>query len=1052
LAPTTYRIGRYRWLYFIDRGQNNPRMNLRDLALLPCGPEEIEHLYCITLGINNAPGATAAGTTLMREFGLSIKCEYAYDSRSGDIGSKTCAVIFPADKSPRDFDDFVARQVSRGRPGCHLIRKASEKQVEVHGSYSSDAYCYFGLYAQIRRFLPHNIEPKAIDKIEIQGEPATIHETPLSMSLRLTSGQVAKVDRFLAAAYGDEHRLEGRFVQVSCDNDFEALTFSFLDPDDILCWISLQFRGDTDEVNKVVKWLGERGVDFRQYQIVEDESESGYEFRLLCDLAQTDLHLFDRSTLQQLLFAELDRRLSSGIGESGSQLRSLDVVFENETLTLYNKFTERHRFRLLAVLYLDSGGIIVRSWPKPDDGLSFLEEIVNISHSVSFVPTTVQLEKEVSVVMCRSPRGQFTVAVVYGNQAPRKFENSVRHLCQQPMPEDNEEAVTRAVRKHLLLGLNYALLPREKFEALGELGAEAFRRENDERFSSLGWSYIVEKWERDKFAFRGNLALASMLGTYLGEQEEVRRRLTQPNDLNRVRILDIGPGVGALTTALAIRNNAILWDNLDRIDLVFLDTAQRVLDLNREGAGYRELPPQLLEDLQFAREDELERFVGLLRRSTYLCKDIASVSVEMLKREIGIFDLIYSGFCHHHMNLAMKTTACQAMVGLARDYAFVGVVDESLSYKQYLLYRIGHSLDHVGVATESYLRSAREHSALFGERLEVKGRREGAGNKFYAFWGKVNSSERLILQERQVQPRSKPRRQILKREEDVATMLRDLDRLSLSESVVVGRYLRHNQQARNLLTDWARRITHPLLTKTVLRENFLVWAAPGSGKTFLVQQIVAELGGAIDFVECNLAKEDKESFSKKLNRLTNRSLPVLCLIDEIDARGDEAWPYEVCFPHLDLNLDTSRQAVFVLIGSTQSSAKTMAEAMGKRHKGPDLLSRILLPQNSFEIPSPTQEDNVVMVIGEIVHAIGPRIKAVEKLALFYILTNEDLRYSPRRLSEFVKSAAQRFQKDDDRLRFLHLFRRDDDEVKFDFWKAHEGSLEGLSNVNVVISA
>src|SRR6185369_11084437 len=306
--------------------------------------------------------------------------------------------------------------------------------------------------------------------------------------------------------------------------------------------------------------------------------------------------------------------------------------------------------------------------------------------------------------------------------------------------------------------------------------------------------------------------------------------------------------------------------------------------------------------------------------------------------------------------------------------------------------------------------------------------------------------------ERQVQPRSKPRRQILKREEDVATMLRDLDRLSLSESVVVGRYLRHNQQARNLLTDWARRIRHPLLTKTVLRENFLVWAAPGSGKTFLVQQIVAELGGAIDFVECNLAKEDKESFSKKLNRLTNRSLPVLCLIDEIDARGDEAWPYEVCFPHLDLNLDTSRQAVFVLIGSTQSSAKTMAEAMGKRHKGPDLLSRILLPQNSFEIPSPTQEDNVVMVIGEIVHAIGPRIKAVEKLALFYILTNEDLRYSPRRLSEFVKSAAQRFQKDDDRLRFLHLFRRDDDEVKFDFWKAQEGSLEGLSNVNVVISA
>ena len=84
-------------------------------------------------------------------------------------------------------------------------------------------------------------------------------------------------------------------------------------------------------------------------------------------------------------------------------------------------------------------------------------------------------------------------------------------------------------------------------------------------------------------------------------------------------------------------------------------------------------------------------------------------------------------------------------------------------------------------------------------------------------------------------------------------------------------------------------------------------------------------------------------------------------------------------------------------------------------------------------------------------SIGQRIKAVEKLALFYILINEDLRYSPRRLSEFVKSAAHRFLKEDDRLLFLHLFRRDEEETKYDFWKAHEGTLEGLSKVDVQIS-
>jgi hypothetical protein len=277
-----------------------------------------------------------------------------------------------------------------------------------------------------------------------------------------------------------------------------------------------------------------------------------------------------------------------------------------------------------------------------------------------------------------------------------------------------------------------------------------------------------------------------------------------------------------------------------------------------------------------------------------------------------------------------------------------------------------------------------------------------------------------------------------------------MERISLSECVVVGKYLRYDPQVRHTLQDWVQRIQAPLSKKTKARENFLIWAAPGSGKTFLIQQIADSLGNSVAYVECNLAKDNREDFIHKVNTLSSHTRPVLCLLDEIDARSNEVWPYEECFSKLDLNVDTAQQVVIVLIGSTQSSVHAMEAAMKQRQKGADLVSRVPHP-NAFEIPSMAQEDTVVMAVGQILALLGERVKSVEKYALLYILCNESLRNSPRQLSEFMKAAAYQFKKQDRRLRFHHLFQPGAQEM-FNFRQRHDPTfLKGLQEVDVQIS-
>jgi hypothetical protein len=267
--------------------------------------------------------------------------------------------------------------------------------------------------------------------------------------------------------------------------------------------------------------------------------------------------------------------------------------------------------------------------------------------------------------------------------------------------------------------------------------------------------------------------------------------------------------------------------------------------------------------------------------------------------------------------------------------------------------------------------------------------------------------------------------------------------VQLAEKTIVGDCRLFDEQIINNLKTRVRQITDPLTTKTDLYENFLIWAAPGTGKTYLIEQIAKSLGSDIDYVPIDFAKMKKDEVVQAINTITNATKPTLVLYDEIDAKPDQEWPYDVSFKALDLNrMHASRRAVFVLIGSRAKGLQAMMRSMMGRPKGKDLLDRV--PEHHrFAIPPMTVGDRAVVMLTQIEIAArgrNPAVNEVDKLAAYYVLSDE--KRSPRQVTEFVKKAFRRIPARESSVAYDYFFRKDD-AAQYQFWADHKRALEAL---------
>jgi len=158
--------------------------------------------------------------------------------------------------------------------------------------------------------------------------------------------------------------------------------------------------------------------------------------------------------------------------------------------------------------------------------------------------------------------------------------------------------------------------------------------------------------------------------------------------------------------------------------------------------------------------------------------------------------------------------------------------------------------------------------------------------------------------------------------------LKDLTELRLGALSVHGQYRRFSNEDRSNLVGLADRIRRPLSEKSRTRENFLIYASPGSGKTLFIEELARVLGSAITFVPIDLSRDDREACENKLAVVAGAKLSCLCMIDEVDGRKSEEWPYDAIYKKLDLNEVSDRSpVVFVLIGSSGGTVNKLAEVI-----------------------------------------------------------------------------------------------------------------------------
>ena len=286
--------------------------------------------------------------------------------------------------------------------------------------------------------------------------------------------------------------------------------------------------------------------------------------------------------------------------------------------------------------------------------------------------------------------------------------------------------------------------------------------------------------------------------------------------------------------------------------------------------------------------------------------------------------------------------------------------------------------------------------------------------------------------------------------DDTCRLIAGLDQVPLSYYCVVPGYVRYDETVRQRLIDTHQAILEGLTEGANKRDNHLIWAPPGSGKTYLVQRIAASLPAQATYCELNLAGAPKEVFLDALKNLDPRR-PSLCFIDEVDARPDETWPYEALLPALDTNPSQGAHLVFVLAGSSGGSLTDMKTAIGVRQKGVDLLSRVPVT-NEHVVPPMGPGDRILAALTQFWLAGSERqraINAVEKLALYYIAVTPELA-NPRQLREAVIRAVQRVPAWDNRVKYDHLFAAGDPKNK-SFWWESEAAVAHLSNRYTVVT-
>jgi len=280
------------------------------------------------------------------------------------------------------------------------------------------------------------------------------------------------------------------------------------------------------------------------------------------------------------------------------------------------------------------------------------------------------------------------------------------------------------MNRSILKGLNDATLTRQEFDTLPFLDQRDYMESAGARFSRLDThldpSHI--DWG-DRIA--ANSELGSLLEDYLNHDG---RMLGEKETIN---LLELGSSLGAITTLLSL-NVLAKHGLLERVQVWLSDIYGEGLEKTKR------LEFDLFALLEACGVDRayFELISLKISEANIICADIAR-----LPKDLPKFDIVLSGFTHHHLNLENKELACKEMERFAASCAFIGVGDLYFEYDEFIEWLEKHTRERnskgekVPYALESFI-PVEQHVGLFTESISRLKRKRP---KFYAFYLVKNS-------------------------------------------------------------------------------------------------------------------------------------------------------------------------------------------------------------------------------------------------------------------------------------------------------------------------
>jgi hypothetical protein len=214
------------------------------------------------------------------------------------------------------------------------------------------------------------------------------------------------------------------------------------------------------------------------------------------------------------------------------------------------------------------------------------------------------------------------------------------------------------------------------------------------------------------------------------------------------------------------------------------------------------------------------------------------------------------------------------------------------------------------------------------------------------------------------------------------------DTLKIKHYTIVKGYVRFRppEDRWKELSDFVNNLLRSCTKPSTSLENYLVYAPPGEGKTFLVKQFWEHYGGDHRINRVNLDMKTgytEITLKEDIEACKGCDRPVLCIIDEID-KVTQPTLITILHDSVELNQkqNKSPNVVFVAIGSSGGSVEGLKEVL-VNNKGKDLATRL---QTKQDIPIASVGDRMVIAAQE---ARDAGIYEIDKKAMLFIMCNRD---------------------------------------------------------------